>query len=287
MAPARQCGRGLEDAASEGDRIELNARVQLQLSDVYSRLLGRYGPQHWWPAKTAFEIMVGAVLTQATAWTNVEKAIANLERADVLTPEAIRALPSPELARLVYPSGFFNAKARKLKALCEYLGRAHDDDIEAMSRLEAAALRDELLGVFGIGEETADAILLYALGHPAFVIDAYSRRTFGRLGLADASTSYADHQSLFTGNLPLDAGMFGEYHALIVRHGRETCKTRPLCAACPLLEVCPTGGLEEGQRFLPKTSATNTVRGEPVEPPGQRPSTGSVPIHRDNGHFHN
>jgi endonuclease-3 related protein len=190
--------------------------------------------------------MVGAVLTQATTWSNVEKAIANLERAGALTPGAIRALRPPELARLVYPSGFFNSKARKLKALCQYLGRAHDDDIEAMSRLKTATLRDELLGVFGIGEETADAILLYALGHPVFVIDAYSRRTFRRLGLANASTSYTDHQSLFTQNLPLDAGMFGEYHALIVRHGRESCKKLPLCRACPLLEVCPTGRLKEG-----------------------------------------
>ena len=218
-----------------------------QLLEVYGRLLGRYGRQHWWPAKTPFEIMVGAVLTQATSWSNVEKAIANLERACALTPGAIRALTPPELARLVYPSGFFNAKARKLAALCLYLSRKHDDDIESMSRLDTAMLRDELLGVFGIGEETADAILLYALGHPVFVIDAYSRRTFGRLGLANAFNSYTEHQSLFTRNLPLDAGMFGEYHALIVRHGRESCKKLPLCAACPLLEVCPAGQRQEGQ----------------------------------------
>ena len=217
-----------------------------QLLHIYERLLDRYGPQHWWPARTPFEVMVGAVLTQATAWSNVEKAISNLERAGALTPGAIRALPPPELARLVYPSGFFNAKSRKLKALCQYLGRAHDDDIEAMSRLKTATLRGELLGVFGIGEETADDILLYALGHPVFVIDAYSRRTFGRLGLANALASYADHQSLFTRNLPIDAGMFGEYHALIVRHGRTSCKKLPLCATCPLLDVCPTGRQNAG-----------------------------------------
>ena len=217
-----------------------------QLMDIYKRLLERYGPQHWWPARTPFEVMVGAVLTQATAWRNVEKAISNLERAGALTPGAIRALPAPELARLVYPSGFFNAKSLKLKALGQYLGRAHDDDIEAMSRLKTATLRGELLGVSGIGEETADAILLYALGHPVFVIDAYSRRTFGRLGLTNTFASYTDHQSLFTRNLPLDAGMFGEYHALIVRHGRVSCKKLPLCAACPLLEVCPTGRQNAG-----------------------------------------
>ena len=216
-----------------------------QLLEVYGRLLRRYGPQHWWPARTPFEIMVGAVLTQATAWSNVEKAIANLERAAALTPAAIRALRTPELACLVYPSGFFNAKARKLMALCQYLGRAHNDDIDAMSRLKTETLRDELLGVFGIGEETADAILLYALGHPVFVIDAYTRRTFGRLGMVHGLTSYADHQSHFTRDLPLDAALFREYHALIVRHGRESCRKLPLCEACPLLEVCPTGRLQE------------------------------------------
>ena len=217
-----------------------------QLQDIYDRLLGRYGPQHWWPAETPFEIMVGAVLTQATAWSNVEKAIANLGRAGALTPAAIRALELPELARLVYPSGYYNTKARKLKALCGYLGRAHRDDLEAMSNLSTATLREELLGVFGIGEETADAILLYALGHPVFVIDAYTRRTFRRLGLADGLTSYADHQSLFARSLPVDVRMFGECHALIVRHGRESCKKLPHCGTCPLLEVCPTGRLNEG-----------------------------------------
>ena len=228
-----------------------------QLLDIYERLLDRYGPQHWWPAKTPFEIMVGAVLTQATAWSNAEKAISNLERAGALAPGAIRALRQPELARLVYPSGFFNAKSRKLKALCQYLGRAHDDDIEAMSRLETATIRGELLSVFGIGEETADAILLYALGHPVFVIDAYSRRTFGRLGLANTLNSYNDHQTLFTQNLPLEAGMFSEYHALIVRHGRESCKRLPLCRTCPLLDVCPAGRLKEG--YLQPPHHTNAA----------------------------
>ncbi len=215
--------------------------LKAQLLDIYARLLDRYGPQYWWPAKTPFEIMVGAVLTQSTAWTNVEKAIANLDRAGALTPAAIRDMPPAELARLVYPSGFYNVKARRLMALCEYVGQAHDDDIEAMSESGTTTLRGELLAVFGIGEETADAILLYALGHPVFVVDAYSHRTFERLGVAKGLTGYAGHQSFFMRNLPRDAAMFSEYHALIVRHGRETCRKRPLCADCPLLEVCPTG----------------------------------------------
>ena len=215
--------------------------INNRLLDIYIRLLDRYGPQHWWPARTPFEVMIGAVLTQSTAWTNAEKAISNLNQADALTPAAIRALGLLELARLIYPSGFYNVKARRLMALCNYLVKAYNDDIEAMSRLQTETLQDGLLGVLGIGEETADDILLYALCRPVFVIDAYSRRTFKRLGLAEGLISYADHQALFMRNLHGDVDMFGEYHALIVHHGREACKTRPLCTTCPLLEVCPSG----------------------------------------------
>ncbi|MCL0028717.1 endonuclease [Dehalococcoidia bacterium] len=185
-------------------------------------------------------------MTQSTAWRNAEKAMVNLNRVDALTPAAIRALGLRELARLIYPSGFYNVKARRLMALCNYLVQTYNDDIESMSRLQTETLRDELLSVLGIGEETADDILLYALGRPVFVIDAYSRRTFERLGLAEGLTGYAGHQALFVRNLPRDVGMFGEYHALIVRHGREACKKRPLCPTCPLLEVC-TFRLHHGQ----------------------------------------
>ena len=154
------------------------------LREIYARLLARFGPQHWWPAETRFEVMVGAVLTQATAWGNVEKAIARLKEADALSPGGLRRLPVDELAQLVYPSGYYNAKARKLKALVMYLGERFGDDLDAMGRSDTPALREELLGIHGIGDETADDILLYALGKPVFVVDAYTRRLFHRLGLA-------------------------------------------------------------------------------------------------------
>ena len=211
------------------------------LREVYDRLLARFGPQHWWPAETRFEVMVGAVLTQATAWSNVEKAIGRLKTADALSPAGIRRLPVDELAQLVYPSGYYNAKARKLKALAAYLGEVFGDDLDAMGRSDTLALREELLGIHGIGEETADDILLYALGKPVFVVDAYTRRLFHRLGLAPERGPYSEYSGLFTDNLPHDTAMFGEYHALIVRLGVEHCRKTPACNGCCLLEVCPTG----------------------------------------------
>ena len=211
------------------------------LTEVYDRLLARFGPQHWWPAETRFEVMVGAVLTQATAWGNVEKAIARLKEADALSPGGLRRLPVDELAQLVYPSGYYNAKARKLKALVMYLGERFGDDLDAMGRCDTPSLREELLGIHGIGDETADDILLYALGKPVFVVDAYTRRLFHRLGLAPERGPYSEYSTLFTDSLPHDAAMFGEYHALIVRLGVEHCRKTPVCAGCCLLEVCPTG----------------------------------------------
>ncbi len=156
--------------------------VRESLLAVYERMLSRYGPQGWWPGGPGFEMMVGAVLTQAASWVNVESAIANLRSAGALTPRAIRATPQDELARLVYSSGYYNAKARKLKALAAYIGERFADDLEAMAREDADTLRDELLEVYGIGEETADDILLYAAGKPSFVVDTYTRRLFWRLG---------------------------------------------------------------------------------------------------------
>ncbi|MCH8205985.1 MAG: endonuclease III domain-containing protein [Chloroflexi bacterium] len=218
-----------------------------RLLDVYDRMLRSYGPQQWWPGDTPFEVMVGAILTQAASWSNVRKAISNLKDAGALSPEAIRRMSTDELARLVYPSGYYNSKARKLKALVEYLGLRFDDDIDSMSCEDAEELRDELLSVYGIGEETADDILLYAVGKPAFVIDAYTRRVFSRLGLAPERDSYARYRSLFTEALPSDRELFAEYHALIVRHGKELCRKRPLCAGCCLLSLCPTGQALEAQ----------------------------------------
>ena len=215
-----------------------------RLLDIYDRLYDHYGPQHWWPGDSRFEMMVGAVLTQAAAWTNVEKAISNLVAADVMSPRAIRDIGQASLARLVHPSGYFNSKARKLRALAMYLGERFDDDLDDMLREDAVLLREELLGVYGIGEETADDILLYALGVPTFIVDNYTRRVFSRLGLAPDKTSYSLHRSLFMDHLPTGVELFQEYHALIVRHGKEACRKKPRCHGCPLLKVCPTGEKE-------------------------------------------
>ena len=226
---------------STAEKGKAPPELRAVLLDVYDRLLARYGPQHWWPGDTPFEVMVGAILTQAAAWTNVEKAIANLKAADALSPGAIREIPEEELARLLFPSGYYNSKARKLKALVEFLER-YDDDIEAMAAVNDDVLRQELLDVHGIGEETADDILLYAVGKPFFVIDEYTRRSFQRLGVAPERGNYSNYQRLFSENLPADRELFAEYHALIVAHAVRVCKKRePQCEDCCLLDVCPTG----------------------------------------------
>jgi endonuclease-3 related protein len=204
------------------------------LQDVYRRLYKRYGPQHWWPAREPFEVIIGAILTQSTAWSNVEKAIGNLRYAGKLTAESLRSLPDNELARLVHPCGYYNVKARRLKALAQWLGERYNDDLQKLFSFDASRLRRELLGVHGIGEETADSILLYAGNKPVFVIDAYTRRIIDRLGLTPPGHTYTSYQSLFTDNLPADAALFNEYHALLVRHAKETCRKRPLCRGCCL-----------------------------------------------------
>ena len=208
---------------------------------IFDSLLAHYGSQHWWPADTPFEVMVGAILTQATSWTNVERAIARLKEADALSPAAIRAMDTEALAALIYSSGFHNAKALRLKALVQCIGDGYDDDIETMRAEDSLKLRRELLSVKGIGEETADAILLYALGKPSFVIDAYTRRLFDRLGIVPNSESYSAYQQMFSDNLPYDTALFAEYHALIVQHCKESCRKTPVCEGCCLQDICPTG----------------------------------------------
>ena len=211
------------------------------LRDVYRRLALRYGPQHWWPADSPFEVMAGAVLTQSTSWRNVEKAIDSMKAAGALSPAAIRRLSNDDLARAIYSAGFHNSKARKLKALAAYLGDRFGDDIEAMKQVDTAALRAELLGVHGVGEETADAILLYALRMPSFVIDAYTRRLLSRIGLTPERESYGDYQRMFEDSLESDPKTFDEYHALIVTHCVTACRKTPRCGDCCLREICATG----------------------------------------------
>jgi endonuclease-3 related protein len=204
------------------------------LTDIYRRLLARFGPQHWWPAPAPFEIIIGAILTQSTAWTNVEKAIANLKAAGKLSPLALRRLPEAELAGLIHPCGYYNVKARRLKAFVNWFGEQYHDSLEKMFTGDTGRLRHELLGIYGIGEETADSIILYAGNKPVFVIDAYTRRIIDRLRLSPRVNSYAACQALFLENLPDDASLFNEYHALLVRLAKDFCRKRPLCKDCCL-----------------------------------------------------
>ena len=212
-----------------------------RLVDIYERLYTAYGPQHWWPGDSAVEIIVGAILTQSAAWSNVELALANLKAAGLLSPDGIAALSEDELADLIRPSGYYNAKARKLKAFVRLLDERAGGDLERLLALPAAELRALLRATHGIGPETADSILLYAAGQPVFVIDAYTRRIFSRLAVAPEVDTYDCWQSVFSESLPADAGLFNEYHALIVRHGKQVCRKLPLCGVCPLSTICPTG----------------------------------------------
>ena len=210
------------------------------LLEIYHRLLSCYGPQHWWPADDAFEVIVGAILTQSAAWTNVEKAISNLKAAGALTAAALFGTPPDRLAALIRPCGYYNAKAKKLKAFVQRLESGYGGDLERLFTLDTIELRQELLTVHGIGDETADSIILYAARKPVFVIDAYTRRILRRLALAPSGDSYGAFQALFTENLPRDEGLYGEYHALLVRHGKEVCRKAPRCPVCCLRELCPS-----------------------------------------------
>ncbi len=205
--------------------------------------MAHYGPQHWWPADGPFEVMVGAILTQSAAWGNVEKAIANLKAAGALSPAGIRRLPLAELAEIIHPSGYYNAKAHKLKSLALWLEENCDDDLGQLFAGDSGRLREQLLSLHGIGPETADSIILYAAGKPVFVIDAYTRRIVSRVGLAAVDSSYRACQALFTDNLPADVRLFNEYHALLVCLAKDVCRRRPLCPECCLNEICP--GLAE------------------------------------------
>ncbi len=202
---------------------------------VYDALFAAFGPQRWWPARTPFEVMVGAILTQNTNWRNVERAIANLSAARALTPAAMLRLGPEALAELIRPAGYYRVKTARLRHLIEHLARRHRGSVARMLRRRGEALRGELLGIHGIGPETADSIVLYAAGQPSFVVDAYTRRVFSRHGWFEPDADYGRVQEFFSRGLPADARLFNEYHALIVRLGKEFCRPRaPRCAACPL-----------------------------------------------------
>jgi len=210
-----------------------------RLLEIFDALLDAYGPRFWWPAETPFEVCVGAILTQNTNWGNVEKAIANLKGAGILSPEGLREVAVERLAELIRPAGYFNVKSARLKDFIGWLFREHGGRLESMFAGDWRRLRDELLKVRGIGPETCDSILLYAGHQPSFVVDAYTKRLFSRLGLLAEDAAYEQVRSLFMGNLPPDTELYNEYHALIVEHCKERCRKKPLCPACPLVAVCP------------------------------------------------
>jgi endonuclease-3 related protein len=209
------------------------------LRRLHERLLAAYGPQRWWPADSPFEVMVGAVLTQNTAWRNVERAIANLQAAQALTPSAIAHLPPAELAALIRPAGYFNVKARRLQAFCRFVLESGGE--EALARRSTVDLRHALLAVHGVGPETADDILLYAFGRPVFVIDTYTRRLLRRLGLAGGDEDYEALRLGIERAFGPDARLFSELHALIVQHAKVACGAKPRCPGCCLRRVCPEG----------------------------------------------
>ena len=208
-----------------------------RLRSVFQRLLDTHGPQHWWPGDTPFEIMVGAVLTQNTAWINVERAIANLVNAGALDPARILNVEEGQLAEWLRPSGYFNVKARRLRNFCRWYIEA--GEYRALERWDTEPLRHALLAINGIGPETADDILLYALGRPVFVIDAYTRRLFTRLGLIAGDEGYETLRHACERALGNDVGLFNEYHALIVAQAKDICRPNPRCSDCALRRQCP------------------------------------------------
>lgn len=204
------------------------------LMEIYELLYAAFGPQHWWPGETPFEIVTGAILTQNTNWTNVEKAIRNLKSANRLTAESLQYIELSDLAELIRPAGYYNVKAKRLKEFVDWLFENYEGSLTGLEQIDTDQLRAELLTVKGIGRETADSILLYALGRPVFVVDAYTARITVRHGLIEPDADYEQLRELFESNLPQDTQLYNEYHALLVRAGKEFCRPKARCAGCPL-----------------------------------------------------
>lgn len=209
-----------------------------RIHELYARLHAAYGPQDWWPADGPFEVIVGAVLTQRTAWRNAEQAIERLRSSGLLSVRALAEAPVASIAEAIRPAGFHRAKSRTLSRVAAFLVEAHGADPEELLSRPGDALRTTLLGLPGIGEETADAIVVYAAAQPSFVVDGYARRLLGRLGWIDGDEPYGELRALFMSSLPHDAGQLGEYHALIVHHGKAHCRATPICDGCPIRAIC-------------------------------------------------
>ena len=212
-----------------------------RIKKFYEELHKKFGPQGWWPAETAVECILGAILTQNTSWKNVVKAIDNLKRENLISVKDLNLIKADELAELIRPSGYYNQKAAKIKNFISFLMEEFSGSLDRMFATDKSILREKLLSLKGIGPETADSILLYAGAMPVFVVDAYTWRVLHRHGLVREQTSYGEIQELFTDSLQEDPVIFNEYHALLVKLGKEHCRKRePLCAGCPL-EYDPHG----------------------------------------------
>jgi len=218
--------------------VFIGGKEMVKIQTIYQRLYKAFGPQNWWPGEDSLEIIAGAILTQNTAWTNVEKAIRNLKEQGLLSARGLRDVPLEDLAKAIRSAGYFNEKAKKLKAFIDFLFINYGGSVKRMFKKETHLLRQELLEIKGIGRETADSILLYAGNRAVFVVDAYTRRILSRLQLISEKADYQEIQQLFMQNLPLDAQLFNEFHALFVRLGKDICKkTKPDCGRCPLKKV--------------------------------------------------
>lgn len=217
------------------------------LRQVYERLLAAFGPQHWWPGDGPFEVLVGAVLVQNTSWKNVERAIRNLRENDLMDPRRLYKAPQDELEELVRPAGYFRIKARRLRNLLELVVKRYGGSLDRMFATDLSTLREELLGVNGIGPETADSILLYAAGMPSFVVDTYTHRVLARHGWIGFDADYHEIKDYFESGLEQDVPLYNEYHALLVRVGNLHCRKQPKCEGCPLADLLPRGGPLEAE----------------------------------------
>ena len=232
-----------------GEDFRLETLLHQELREIFDDLLEHFGPQHWWPGETPLEVVVGAILTQNVAWNNVEKAINNLQGKDLLSVAGLVQVPREELAELIIPTRYYNQKATRLKGFMIMVEEEFSGEMDKLLALETDELRRLLLKSKGIGKETADSILLYAADRPVFVVDAYTRRIFSRLGYVEEKVSYDEMQALFTNHLPADTDLFNEYHALIVALGKDICRARnPLCSDCPLNHRCSYRIAEDGKQ---------------------------------------
>jgi endonuclease III related protein len=208
--------------------------VSNRIKEFYTSLYNRYGPQNWWPAESALECILGTILTQNTSWKNVEKAFQDLKSRGLISVEKLDSIPTEKLANLIRPSGYFNQKAIKIKTFISYVKETYNGDLDKMLDEDTNELREKLLSIKGIGPETVDSMLLYAAKKPIFVVDAYTYRILSRHGLIPEQTSYNEIQELFMHSLPRDTQIYNEYHALLVRVGKEHCRKRAICEGCPL-----------------------------------------------------